>query len=436
MKRKLIAFALSAAMVMGIVTGCGSSAASQTTASSQEETSAASSSESVSSTAESTASESKAVSTAVSTAASTASSTASTSTEKAPSSIGGYKIGFWYTPASDPLSAQFRAALNYCADLTNCQMEFYDMPDWSSEAQSTAVETLVSNGCDGIIMMVGSSPATYEYLNDNQVYYSGFTRSHTDEVAKVADPSEYCCGWVDEGSASGNVATGYNLTKALADNGCKNIAYVSGDVGLEVHDDRVKGIENAAKDLNINIVANYRGSSDTATGMADLLSTYGSQIDGLVWTGGSDTAIAAVQAAGYLGKIKIAQADTAGADTETYLEQGILAAITAGNATQAIQMYMQIFNGLSGSDRLFDQDKIIPMIPVVVINGIDDWKKSTECLTGDIPGLLPSEILALNSKCTPNTTVEEKEALVQKYSSSDYWNLDAISKRVNAYLGK
>ena len=41
--------------------------------------------------------------------------------------VGGYKIGFFYLPESDGLSAQFHRALDYCAALTNCEIEYYDM---------------------------------------------------------------------------------------------------------------------------------------------------------------------------------------------------------------------------------------------------------------------------------------------------------------------
>ena len=50
--------------------------------------------------------------------------------------------------------------------------------------------------------------------------------------------------------------------------------------------------------------------------------------------------------------------------------------------------------------------------------------------------MTPDEILALNSLYTPDTTVEQKEALVEKYCSSEYWNLDSIVARVKDYLGE
>jgi hypothetical protein len=40
--------------------------------------------------------------------------------------IGGYKIGFWYSPPTDALSKGFRDVLDYCAKLTNCEMVYYE----------------------------------------------------------------------------------------------------------------------------------------------------------------------------------------------------------------------------------------------------------------------------------------------------------------------
>lgn len=349
---------------------------------------------------------------------------------------GGYKIGFWYTPDSDLLSKEFRETLDYCAKLTNCEMEYYDIVDWSVEQQTAAVESLVSNGCDGIIMMYGSSPSIFQYMNDNEVYYSAYTRSHTDEVALIADGSEYCTGWLNEGSEAGNTAYGYAMAEALAEAGCKNIAYNSGAAGVEVHDDRVAGIEQAAADLGMNIVTNYRGS-ETATGFSDILASYGSEIDGIAYTMGSDVGVAAIQAAGLSGKVKLAQLDNAGESTQEYMDAELLTATCSANNVHIIQMYMQIYNALSGADRLFDEgEKLIPMIPAVVVKSAEEWEQAEKYTMGEVPGLVPDEIFALNSIYTPDTTIEEKEALMTSYTTDEFWNIESISERVGGFLGE
>lgn len=354
-----------------------------------------------------------------------------------PSDFGGYKIGFWYLPDSDKLSKEYRETLNYCAEITNCEMVYYDMSaDFSVEAQTAAVESLVSQGCDGIIMIFGSSPAIFNYLNESGVYYVGFTRSYTDEVANVTDGSEYCTGWLDEGTDAGNKAMAYAMVDALAEAGCKKIVYIAGAPGNSLHDDHAEGFEAGAADNGIEIVANYRGS-DGATGIADLLATYGNEIDGMALQGTGESGLAAIQAAGLTGKVKLAQTNSAGDNTRDYLEQGLLTATASANNVNIIQFYMQLFNALSGADRLFAEDYIVPVIPAMVVKSAEEWDICEECTTGDIPGLTPKEILSLNSIYDPNTTIAEKEALEEMYTNPDeFWNIEGISERVGQYLEK
>lgn len=351
--------------------------------------------------------------------------------------LGGYKIGFWYLPPTDLLSKNFRDTLDYCAKLTNCEMEYYDMTGWSSEDMSMAVETLVSNGCDGIIMVLGSSPAMYEYLNESEVYYVGLTRSYTDEVALVTDTSEYCTGWIGDlgGNEGVNYQTGYDLTQTLAEEGCKTLAVVGGSEGETMNDERVAGVEAAAKDLGMDIIASYRGK-DPATGFSDILASFGSNVDGIAYTGGTDIGVAAIQAAGYSGKIKLAQVDAAGEDTQAYLENGLMTATFGGGSTYMVGAYMQLFNALSGADRLCGEgSKIVPQFAGFVTKGVEEWEKASYCTMGEIPGgLLPDEILSLNSLCVPGMTVAEREALLVEYQSPEYWNIDSIYKRVSEYL--
>ncbi len=350
--------------------------------------------------------------------------------------VGGYKIGFFYLPESDGLSAQFHRALDFCAQITNCEIEYYDMMTFSAEEVNTAVETLVSTGCDGIIMISGTAPSLYEYMNEQGVYYCGLTRSYTDEVAMVVDGSEYNCGFLDESSGN-NYELGYMVAESIIKQGATKIAYMAAATGSEIADERVRGFEAAAADNGAEIVTSYRGS-DYATGAADILSTRGTEIDGLVADATGDAVIAAINSAGLSDSILYGQVNAPSAsDTSEYLDTGHLAATTGGNNTYVCQMFMQLFNAISGADRLFDTDpKLIPMIPSFVITNSQEWDDANTYVGGDVPGLIPEDILALNSWYTPDTTVEEKEELMTKYTTSEFWNLENIVPRVKEYLGE
>ena len=350
--------------------------------------------------------------------------------------LGGYKIGFFYLPTSDKTSQAFHAGLDRCAELTNCEMEYYDMTAFSSEDISAAFETLVSNGCDGIISVLGSSPALYEYLNENEVYYVGLTRSYTEELAKVVDDSEYCAGWIgDLGGEEGvNFKNGYDLTQVLVEDGCKKIAIIGASEGETMNDERVAGVEAAAAEANMEVVATYRGS-DAVTGFSDILAAYGNELDGIAWTGGGDQGVAAIQSAGLSGKVKLVQIDVA-SETRDYMEAGLLDGTMAGGATYMMGAYMQLFNAMSGADRMFNEgSKIVPQFNGFVVNGVEEWDLAEYCTLGDVPGgLLPDELLSLNSLCNPGMSVEEREQLLKDYQSPDYWNIKSINERVSSYL--
>lgn len=348
--------------------------------------------------------------------------------------LGGYKIGFWYTPPTDPLSKGFRDTLDYCAKITNCEMVYYDMTAWDAGSQSAAVESLVSQGCDAIIMVVGSSPATFQYLNDNKVYYVGMTRSYTPEVAKVADTSEYCTGWMGDlgGVGGGNYKTGYDLTKTLADAGCKNIAFFDASEGEKMADERAEGVNAAVKETGMTLVTSYRGNQ-WATGFSDVLATFGSKLDGIVYPGGSgDMAVAAIQTAGYLGKIKIAQGNSAGDDTRDYIDQGILTVTSVGGTSFMLQMYMQLFNALSGADKLFSTgNKLFPTMPALMVTNVADYDTALSIYTDMPVGMTANDILKLNSKAAPGMTVAEREELMKYYCSTDYLNVKTLRAKAD-----
>lgn len=359
---------------------------------------------------------------------------------QAEEAAGGFKIGFYYAPTSDTLSMSFHKALDYCAELTGCEMEYYDMNAWDSEAISAAVETLVSNGCDGVIMMVGSSPSLFEYMASNSVYYVGMTRQYNEEVAKTVDGDEYNCGFVGDlgGKEGQNFKAGYDLISVLAEEGCTRIALLGGSEGETLNDERIAGMEQAADDNGMEVVSVYRGR-DFVTGAADILAAYGTEIDGLASSGSGDSCIAAIQTAGLSGQIKFAQIDQPSGDVGAYMDAGLLSATCVGNNTYIIDMYMQLYNALSGADRLWNETdpRIVPIFQQFVIKSSEEYEAAKKYTDGEIPGgVLPEDIKSLNSLMTPGMSIEEREAQIEELQSAENWNLASISERIGAYLGE
>lgn len=345
--------------------------------------------------------------------------------------IGGYKIGFYFLPDSYAVAKQYKNALNWIADLTNCEMVYYDMVSTSTEECITAHESLISQGCDGIIF-VSSSGGTglFNMFDENQVYYVGMTRALTDEVAASTADSEYCAGWADERDGV-SWYDAYAPMSVLAENGCKKVAYVSETPTSDLALERIRGVEDACEEYGMELVTSYEGS-DHAAGTADILANYGEELDGIIGLMNGDACIAAIQSAGYGGKIKYAQADPPN-DVASYMEAGLLTSTIAGNNAFIIQMYMQLFNAMSGAERMFtDGDKTFPIHRSILIDSVDAYKLCEEYVLQDSPGWTADEALQFNSIYNPEFNVEEYEQIWKDRIEPEYWNIDSIVERIDA----
>ena len=346
--------------------------------------------------------------------------------------LGGYKVGLYYLPNVEGYGKAMFDYFDWLCDLTNCEPVHYEMTSFASSDIMAAVETLVSQGCDAIICVIGSSPSMFEYLNDNGVYYTLMTRSYTEEVCAVVLDSEYFCGFIgDLGGETGiEYLKGFGCAEALAAEGCKNIAIIMASEGETMNDERTIGMQAAAEKYGMNVLTVVRGG-DYATGTSDILASYGDVIDGLC-TASIDSSLAALQSADMVGYVKLACVD-APSDPVGFLEAGYCSAFTNEGAGFMALMYMQMFNAMTGADRLFDTDKIVPQFPGIIITSVDTYKL-IEAANEKVQGCFtPNEILSLNSIIAPGMSVAEREEMLAGWCTDEYWNIPMITARVNAY---
>ena len=85
---------------------------------------------------------------------------------------------------------------------------------------------------------------------------------------------------------------------------------------------------------------------------------------------------------------------------------------------------------------MFDEgSKIVPQWVGFLVKSAEEWDMGSYCTMGEVPsGLLPDEVLSMNSLCAPGMSLEEREAMVLDYQSPEYWNVEAINQRVMDYL--
>lgn len=346
--------------------------------------------------------------------------------------LGGYKVGLYYLPNVEGYGKPMFDYFDYLCELTNCEPLHYELTAFSSADIMAAVETLVSQGADAIICVIGNSPAMFEYLNDNGVYYTLMTRSYSSEVCDVVMNSDYFCGFIgDLGGETGiEFQKGYGVAKVLAEQGCKKIAIVAASEGETMNDERVAGHQAAAAEFGMEVLAVYRGT-DYATGTSDILASYGSELDGIC-TCSTDSSLAALQAADMVGKIKLVSIDAPSEPAE-FLDAGYCSAFTSEGAGFLAIMYMQMFNAMTGADRLFTEDQIVPQFPGIVITDSETYNQFLEAITLVNGGFTPNEILSLNSIIDPGMSVAEREEMLRGFCTSEYWNIPAICARVEAY---
>jgi len=353
-------------------------------------------------------------------------STSETSVEK----VVDCKIGFAYAPESDILSGQFHRALNFASKTVGCEMLYYDLAGWDTESIATAYETLVQQGATGIIDVMGMSSSTMAMLNEKGVYYVAGAGNYNDETAAIVKDSQYSVGFaIDSGETTINFDLGHGMMQKLAESGAKNVAYLGLPPGWAVSDEVTRGAEAGVKDYNLNLITTYLGY-DFGTGTSDMIATYGEKIDGIAILGSAgDTVVAAIMASGYQDKIKLVTGDVP-SDAKKLMDDGFLVGVASGNYAQVYFMFMQVYNAVSGGDRLFNTDKkFFPIPGFLMFTDSEELTLGDKYIFVDNLAFSADELKALTSTYNPGASVAEKEALFTTYTTPEFFNIQSIAER-------
>ncbi|HEX2985293.1 MAG TPA: sugar ABC transporter substrate-binding protein [Caproiciproducens sp.] len=251
-----------------------------------------------------------------STASTAASSGAATASSGKPTSIAPFKIGFPFLTSNDPT---YTAILNSAK--TVCKAAGGELVtaswDFTPDQLVTDVQKLISMGCNGIMIIPTSDsvlPKIKQMCETAKVPFSIVYRSINDPDIKAAvESSPYYVGncWEDEEN------TGYQVMKQLSGMGAKNVALLGVNKGDTTGDARDRGIQKAAKEDNVKILAETRGimqSADATKAVESFIAAY-PEMDGLYIVGGSicpgilEAATKALAGHGKTGKVKIGMID-------------------------------------------------------------------------------------------------------------------------------
>ena len=348
-------------------------------------------------------------------ASSTQAAGTAVSSEK-PKSITPFKIGFPFLTSNDPT---YTAILNSCK--TVCAGAGGELVtaswDFTPDQLVTDVQKLISMGCNGIMIIPTSDsvlPKIKQMCETAKVPFSIVYRSINDPDIKAAvESSPYYVGncWEDEEN------TGYQVMKQMAGMGVKNVALLGVNKGDTTGDARDRGIQKAAKEDNVKVLAETRGimqSSDATKAVESFIAAY-PEMDGLYIVGGSicpgilEAATKALSGHGKTGKVKIGMIDFSSGIGDA-LSKNELSVVAGGHMvldpTLSCTMLVNKVIGTPISDKPTSLN-----VKLMYIKSADEASNYFKYVEGSVP---------------PFTQEEVKKDLIKFYNPS--LTLDSLNK--------
>ena len=270
-------------------------------------------------------------------------STASTTNAK------GYTIGVVIWSTDDGLGADTKKALDTTANALGCKL-IYRTGDFDAEAQTTAIENLISAGADAIMVTVIVDSSTDELLKlceDANIPMQIMFRNIIDKEAyNYCVASDKFAGYVVENEEQ----AGADMVDKLAKEGCKQFGLLNREAGSGEIDRRQKGVEDRLKKLGLTYYVSTNSSKATATDMTDAtdqLVAAHPKIDALICSSGSNGAIDSIITDLKGTKIKLTSFDTP-KNISTAFDDGNLCMLTTGAQIDPVYAFINLYDKLSG----------------------------------------------------------------------------------------
>lgn len=347
----------------------------------------------------------------------------------------GMKIGFVYSPESDALSRTYRHSLKYITEAFGCEVIFADMLDPSNEAMIGYYENLIQQGAEGLVMLFPISVAFLQDLENKGIYYTFINTGDPDIQEFLKTAEHYCGSLVSLDSSDPDRGASYvmttNMLNCLYEAGCRNLVYTGIAAGNTDHDQRyLAWTEFLENHDDVVAVAEYRGA-EAASGMSDILASYGNEIDGICVSDSAFPAVAAsVVSAGLQEQIKMSSFDMHDIIPDL-MKAGTVVGVGGGNTAFFETCFVMLYNKWSGADDILSEDesKCIPIPNLFVINDGAAYEAYETFFTGDLPALTADELKELCSYYNPDTTIQEKNDYMWWLADGENYNLEAIAER-------
>lgn len=309
---KMIAIVLTMAMLLCVLTACGSSSTTQTTAAGGTQEAAA--------------------------------DNPGSAEAKTDITIG---VVIWST--DDGLGADSKKALDAAADALGIKL-IYRTGSYDAENQTTDYENLIAAGVDGIMCTTLVDSSTDELLKvceDAGIPMQLMFRNIIDEEARnYCMSSDNFAGYVVEDEEGAGAAM---VDKLLAD-GCKEIGLINREAGNGVIDRRQSGVISHLDELNVpyhvTTITNTATATDAADATSQLLAAY-SGIDGLIMSSGSNGSIDGVITLLEGTNIKLTSFDTP-TDLTGSFQAGNLVMVVSGAQIDPMYALINLYNKIQG----------------------------------------------------------------------------------------
>jgi len=304
MKSKFLVGLLTATMVIGCMTGCGSSTESSTA-----KTSTVAEKDTTATTAVEAGNESTSMEAAAD--ATSAESTGSNSVETKP-----YKLAVGLPDSGATMFSLMSNNIKTFVNATGGEVVFQGGVGASADATIQFVEDQIAAGANGIIISPPSDsviPTVDSLCSDAGVYWGITFRTVKDDAVKeLLNSSKYYIGNCSEDEYS----AGYKVMSNLHDKGVTKVAIISQAKGNTTTDLREAGANKACQDFGMEIVAEARSltqASDATSAAESFLTAY-SDLDaifvvGTTGTGMHEAIAKAIEDAGRQNDVKLATID-------------------------------------------------------------------------------------------------------------------------------
>lgn len=332
-----------------------------------------------------------------------------------------FKVGLSIWGTSDALGKS-------CSDLVKSSVEalggetIVDASGLMPEKQISSVENLISSGCDALTICPFSDsilPKVSQLCTEAKIPFTIYFRKIQDlAVKKAVESSPYyvgnCCE--DETTA------GYNVTKSLADKGCKKILLISMPRGDTTAENREKGVNKCVQETGMKIVSECRDinqASDATKAVESAIAAF-PDLDGILFassgTFGFSGAIQALKQHDKVGKIFVASIDFPN-DLQEAFKDNTIAGMCGGHFADPMFTVILLYNRLAGTPLA---DKPVTLnLPFTYLKSAADADNYYKYFTGSIPLYTANEVKQMVKFYNKDMSLEKLTQIMQNYGLDD-----------------